>query len=213
MRREKFKKAKDWYNTGKTIKEMQVRTEPCDLANTVLKMGDKRALVGGVLLILGASEFFTCDVEDMPREYIDTTGEIIQQTETNHSPQRKSTAAVLTPEQIEAKAAEAKARLHAEDGPKNETKPASEATKAPADGVNTAKGIITNVGAPNGGGYVSIAVEGYQRDDSRDKLFSTKDEKILDAISDHVADNTPIEFRYTDNANPRFASSIVELIA
>jgi hypothetical protein len=96
MRREKFKKARDWYQTGNTIKEMQVRTEPCDLANTVLKMGDKRALVGGVLLILGASEFFTCDVEDMPREYIETTAEPINApahpSDKPQAPQRKSAA-------------------------------------------------------------------------------------------------------------------------
>jgi hypothetical protein len=39
-----------------------------DIANTILKMAKKRALVDAVLNTTGASQFFTQDVEDMPRE-------------------------------------------------------------------------------------------------------------------------------------------------
>ncbi len=43
----------------------QIRSNPADQANTVLKMGKKRALVDAVLTVLGASDIFTQDIEDM----------------------------------------------------------------------------------------------------------------------------------------------------
>jgi hypothetical protein len=46
----------------------QVRTNPADLANTVLKMAKKRAMVDLALTATAASDFFTQDVEDMPVE-------------------------------------------------------------------------------------------------------------------------------------------------
>lgn len=46
----------------------QVRTNPSDVANTVLKMAKKRALIDAVLTITGASDIFTQDIEDMPEE-------------------------------------------------------------------------------------------------------------------------------------------------
>jgi hypothetical protein len=46
----------------------QVRTNPADLANTVLKMAKKRAMVDLALTATAASDFFTQDVEDMPAE-------------------------------------------------------------------------------------------------------------------------------------------------
>lgn len=44
----------------------QVRTEPDDLANTVLKMACKRAQVAMTLNVTAASDIFTQDLEDMP---------------------------------------------------------------------------------------------------------------------------------------------------
>lgn len=46
----------------------QVRTEPADLANTILKMAKKRAQIDFTLTALGASDIFTQDIEDMPEE-------------------------------------------------------------------------------------------------------------------------------------------------
>lgn len=46
----------------------QVRTEPSDVANTVLKMAKKRALVDFALTALAASDCFAQDLEDMPEE-------------------------------------------------------------------------------------------------------------------------------------------------
>jgi hypothetical protein len=44
----------------------QVRTEPADLANTVLKMAAKRAQVAMTLNVTAASDIFTQDIEDLP---------------------------------------------------------------------------------------------------------------------------------------------------
>lgn len=46
----------------------QVRTEPADIANTVLKMACKRAQVAMSLNVTAASDIFTQDLEDMPEE-------------------------------------------------------------------------------------------------------------------------------------------------
>jgi hypothetical protein len=44
----------------------QVRTEPADLANTILKMACKRAQVAMTLNVTAASDIFTQDLEDLP---------------------------------------------------------------------------------------------------------------------------------------------------
>lgn len=48
----------------------QVRTEPADLANTVLKMAKKRAQIDLCLTALAASDVFEQDLEDMPAEVV-----------------------------------------------------------------------------------------------------------------------------------------------
>jgi hypothetical protein len=73
-RREKWNKGRWDNNTrsyGKPGKVQQVRTEPADLANTILKMAKKRALIDAVLTATAASDCFTQDIEDLPPEYID----------------------------------------------------------------------------------------------------------------------------------------------
>ena len=67
-RRIKFKKK---YN-GPVDKINQVRCNPSDLANTILKMAKKRALVDGVLTATGASDLFSQDIEDLPAEYVES---------------------------------------------------------------------------------------------------------------------------------------------
>ncbi len=57
------------YNKG--YSEKQVRTNPFDLANTILKMAKKRALVDATLTRTAASDIFTQDIEDMPEELFD----------------------------------------------------------------------------------------------------------------------------------------------
>lgn len=46
----------------------QVRTEPADLANTILKMAAKRAKIAMTLNVTAASDCFTQDIEDLPEE-------------------------------------------------------------------------------------------------------------------------------------------------
>jgi hypothetical protein len=48
-----------------------VNEDVCTLANTILKMAKKRALVDAALLVGSLSDLFTQDMEDLPKEYID----------------------------------------------------------------------------------------------------------------------------------------------
>jgi hypothetical protein len=63
-------------------KDMQVRTEPADVANTVLKMGKKRAQIDLTLTATAASDIFTQDVEDLPEELRDRHEPASQQSQT-----------------------------------------------------------------------------------------------------------------------------------
>lgn len=63
QRRYKFKR---W--SGRTDKQQQIRTNPADVRNTILKMAKKRAMVDAVLTVTAASDIFTQDIEDLPDE-------------------------------------------------------------------------------------------------------------------------------------------------
>lgn len=68
-RRIKFSRKTD--NGGEEVVQVkQVRTNPADVANTVLKMAKKRALIDATLTVLGASDIFTQDIEDLPVEIV-----------------------------------------------------------------------------------------------------------------------------------------------
>jgi len=56
------------YKDQPVKKQNQIRTNPADLDNTVLKMAKKRGLVDGVLTVTAASDIFTQDIEDLPEE-------------------------------------------------------------------------------------------------------------------------------------------------
>lgn len=62
-----------WKKDGSCIS--QVRTEPADIANTVLKMAVKRAVVAVILQVTAASDIFTQDIEDLPEEVRGAAGE------------------------------------------------------------------------------------------------------------------------------------------
>ena len=57
---------KKYYKNGNTAD--QIRTEPADLANTILKMACKRAMIAMTLNVTAASDIFTQDIEDLPEE-------------------------------------------------------------------------------------------------------------------------------------------------
>lgn len=65
QRREKWVGA---YKERKEYQVKQVRTNPADLANTVLKMAKKRAQIDAILTATAASDIFTQDIEDLPEE-------------------------------------------------------------------------------------------------------------------------------------------------
>jgi hypothetical protein len=68
--RKRQKWIKGWNDKpAKTIP--QIRTNPADLANTVLKMAKKRAQIDLTLTATGASDVFDQDIEDLPEEYVD----------------------------------------------------------------------------------------------------------------------------------------------
>jgi hypothetical protein len=61
LKRIAYKKGKG----GSSYTVKQIRQNPDDMANTVLKMAKKRAFVDAILTVTGASDIFTQDVEDM----------------------------------------------------------------------------------------------------------------------------------------------------
>lgn len=55
---------------GKVKERMEVRTDPADVANTILKMAKKRAQIDLTLTATAASDIFTQDIEDLPEGMI-----------------------------------------------------------------------------------------------------------------------------------------------
>lgn len=66
--RRRVKYRKD-YRSGQVSHKYQIRAEPSDAANTVLKMAKKRAQIDLTLTALAASDIFSQDADDMPPEY------------------------------------------------------------------------------------------------------------------------------------------------
>lgn len=76
----KWRKAYDeeWNSTPETrrrikygkYKDKQVRTEPADVANTILKMAKKRAQIDMTLTATSASDCFDQDIEDLPEHLL-----------------------------------------------------------------------------------------------------------------------------------------------
>ena len=82
---------------GRVEKKKQVRTNPADVANTILKMAKKRAQVDAVIPATAASDIFTQDIEDLPEEVVaeivgshraNPAASAIQQTIPQDSPER-----------------------------------------------------------------------------------------------------------------------------
>lgn len=67
-RRMKWKRG---YQNSEATSIEQIRTEPADTANTVLKMACKRAHVAMTINVTAASDIFTQDLEDIPPEMRD----------------------------------------------------------------------------------------------------------------------------------------------
>lgn len=114
---------------------LQVRGEPADVANTVLKMAKKRAQIDLCLTATGASDMFTQDVEDMPPGY-ETDDR--QQAETQPEPQYRA------PQSRSAKPAAAPAQ--ADSAPKQDKPAAGTGAKVGENHLRVIRGKLK--GAP-----------------------------------------------------------------
>lgn len=89
---------------GKVEKKKQVRTNPADVANTILKMAKKRAQVDAVITATAASDIFTQDIEDLPEEVAaelvgsrrtNAVAQAVQQATPPDSPERDAAIAAF----------------------------------------------------------------------------------------------------------------------
>lgn len=87
MRREKWFKG---YGDKPPYKAKQIRSSPADVANTILKMATKRALIAMTLVALGASDIFAQDLEDLTEELRDSIVTADAPKPEAKQPQRKS---------------------------------------------------------------------------------------------------------------------------
>ena len=86
LKREKWLRGKNG-----TYKAKQIRTSPADIANTILKMAYKRALISMTRTVLACSDQFAQDLEDLPEEIREAVvGEDAPQKSPIAPPQRKS---------------------------------------------------------------------------------------------------------------------------
>lgn len=93
-----------YYRDGKEVQ--QVRTNPADVANTILKMAKKRAQVDAVITATAASDIFTQDIEDLPDEVV---AEIVGQRQPSRVAQAVQQATPVDSPERDAAIAECKA--------------------------------------------------------------------------------------------------------
>lgn len=96
-------------------KDKQVRTEPADVANTILKMAKKRAQVDMTLTATGASDCFDQDIEDLPAEYVAEYVELTPEQEEAAREERKRQYFIAAYEKNEDTVLQIKERLAYED--------------------------------------------------------------------------------------------------
>jgi hypothetical protein len=181
----------------------QIRVNIADIANTVLKMAKKRALVDGVLTVTGASDMFTQDIEDM--EFEPKANAPISQP-----PQRRS-AQEPTADELKELAAKKAAEYHqGEEQPKT----APKAAQTPSNGVKTAKGAVISKSVPNKGGYVKYNLEGHQNESGYDIGFSTNDTTIMETLDTKLETGAVATIEYTEVVNGKYTNyNITGLVA
>lgn len=90
--------------------------------------------------------------------------------------------------------------------PAHKHNPHEAAPLSPDAGALVATGKIASKSVPNAGGFISWAIEGYQREDGKDMKFSSKDpviEQIMDSAKGAVS------IKYRPNSNPNYAANIL----
>jgi hypothetical protein len=98
---------------GRVEKKKQVRTNPADVANTILKMAKKRAQVDAVITATAASDIFTQDIEDLPEEVV---AEIVGQNHAGSTPAARAAQQAVPEDSPERDAAIAECRAAAAKG-------------------------------------------------------------------------------------------------
>lgn len=94
-RRMKWKKG---YQGAAASQLKQVRTSPADVANTILKMATKRALIAMTLVTTGCSDIFAQDLEDLAEELRESIGgDDAPKTPATPPPQRRSQTGTPAP--------------------------------------------------------------------------------------------------------------------
>lgn len=98
QRRIKFAKGRN----NAIYKNEQIKTDPADYANTILKMAKKRAQIDLTLTALGASDIFTQDIEDLPQELRESVsdtsvpmGDLVEHEEMKAATNLQELAAVM----------------------------------------------------------------------------------------------------------------------
>lgn len=96
----RVKHGKDW-KTKSDYQIKQVRVPTADIANTIVKMGKKRAQIDATLTATAASAIFSQDLEDMPEELAEQLSEEREQGKSEgpeiKRPQRKEAKPETTP--------------------------------------------------------------------------------------------------------------------
>lgn len=80
---------------NKNYQQKQVRTNPADVANTILKMAKKRAQIDMTLTVTAASDVFEQDLEDLPDEIRE---EVVREKKPPVKPPQEKKAEIKDPD-------------------------------------------------------------------------------------------------------------------
>jgi hypothetical protein len=133
----------------------------------------------------------------------------VQEAEVSHDEPKKME---ITQEELDAKAAKAKEEYHKEE-PKETAKTEPEKPKEPAAGNMVAKGVVTYATKANVGGYRAFAIEGYQKDDGKDIMFSTKDEADIKKLLAYIDSGKPASVEYKEVVNGEYVNFNIVSVA
>jgi hypothetical protein len=86
-----------WKRGSPNYQQKQVRTNPSDVANTILKMAKKRAQIDMTLTATGASDVFDQDLEDLPEG---VARQVAEGKPAVKAPQQKKPEAAAGPNKI-----------------------------------------------------------------------------------------------------------------
>jgi len=95
--------------------------------------------------------------------------------------------------------------------PLPDNKPATGASGPSKEGGKKVYGLILYALPPNKGGFRSYGVDGQQKENGKDVLFSTNSDKYMAVLGSCIQGEIPAEIEYVDNENPNFAKNIVHV--